>query len=719
MWGTPLTDQPERFSGELDARRRQNNVQRLRWTVGALYTALIAYLALTALFPSIPDHAPNGLRWFALPGSWPTLVVVLAFPLAILLLGRAAGRPILASAPLLILAAMAVSAAILGMASFWRCHGDQSPFFAPLSWTLALFVGNLEPTYAGDPTAENICGRADLPVSLELARLLAISTTLSTAVFAALSLFHSQLDRIAIWHAKNLTVIVGIDDDTLPMVTAIARRMGSSETLAVITGNAARPCVTEARQLGARIREIPLTDSQTLTDLRLWRKLDRLYLLSEDPVQNEKRLRAIDTALDGLGVHRPRLPLTVRIDDPWHAEVWRRSFLESRDPSVFTRDGAHRWVADAVGKYECTANKIARHLLRNNQSRPAPQAVVLVGVHRLTYALTSELAQMTREQMFYSDPLRTLPARVIVMAPDASGFLTDHHLRQERIAPGETSLIVEPCDTRPSVEAIMQIVGTDEERYAVVLTDPSLEQFGTRLANRCTRMLVYQATEASATLSDSSTVGRLFPFPISMAIDEHAPQDAWERAAQLIHEAYRANSKAKGWSISEEVDHDWATLGPVYKQQNRRQVTHTLALVESVGHSWNTLDHPPAPPLPENFHDMSRAEKLDVLGFKPNTVGMMIADEHQSWMDLFEDHHWKYSEVRNDQKRLHNRLRPWQELIDEDREVLRLRAEQFTNGENPPKTVELHRDRAENSLIDTLLTLRSLGYRSMPKDTCV
>lgn len=712
-----MAGQPNDLATAEQTRRKQANVQRLRKVLGGVYVGLISYMGLVALFPWILGHAPSGLRWFGAPGSLPTLVVVLAFPAAILLLGRTAGRPVRAGTPLLILAAMAVSAAILGLASFWRCHGGQSPILTPLSWTLALFLGTVESVYSPDIDPGTYCGTQQFPVALELARLLAIGTTLSTALLAALTLFRSQLDRIAIRRARDLTVVVGLDDDTLPLVTAVARRMAPSQTLVVITSDAKRSCVSEVRQLGARIRELPLTDTQGLTDLRLWKHLKRLYLLSEDPVQNEYRLRAIDTAMDALGADEARLPLTVRIDDPWHAEVWRRSFLESRDPSVTTGSGTLRWVADAVGKYESTANRVARHLVRRNPARPSPDTVLLVGVHRLTYALTSELAQMQREQTVYDDPDRTLPSRVIVMAPDAAGFLDDHQLRQQRIAPGAMALAVESVNAVPSVEAVMELVGDEQQRFAVVLTDPSFEQYGTRLASRCTKLLIYQATRATSTLSNSSTVGRLYPFPIAMAVDEDAPQDAWERAAQLIHERYRANNKAHGWPIAEDVDHDWSSLPAVYQQQNRRQVTHTLALVESVGHSWNTLDHPPAAPLPDSFPDMDRAEKFRILNFTPETVEKMIAAEHESWRNLFLNHGWRYSERRDDKAKLHNRLLSWPELLEQDRETLRELEMLRGKGLPSPEKVEFHQTRAENSLIDTLLTLRSLGYRSIPKDT--
>ncbi|KUI26049.1 hypothetical protein AU195_13775 [Mycobacterium sp. IS-1496] len=579
-----------------------------------------------------------------------------------------------------------------------------------------MFVGTVEPVYATGRA--DFCGQLPVPVALELARFFAIATTLSTAIFAALTLFRSQVDRIAIRRARALTVVVGLDEDTLPLVAAIARRMGANETLAIITSDSNRSCVSEARSLGARIREMPLTDSAALAHLRLWKRLTRLYLLSEDSAHNEERLQAIDHALDALGVDRPRLPLTVRIDNPWHAEVWRRSFLESNTASVSTENGARRWVADAVGKFEITAGRVARHLARVEPGAGAPaKGVLLVGLYPLTYALTSEMAQMHRERKVFDDPDRRLPSRVIVMSPGASGFLTDHQLRQERISPGEAALHVEASDVVPSVEKVGDTIGRDDREFAVVLTDPSLEIFATRLANRRPGLRIYQASTAATSLRPSSAIGSLFPFPVTFQFDNDAPQDAWERAAELIHEAYRANSRAMGWPIAPEVDYDWTTLGPFWKQQNRRQVTHTLALVESVGHTWNTLSHPPAPPLPARFAEMEREDKLRELGFEPETVRRMIAAEHDDWMKSFTSEGWKYAEIRDDKAKRHNRLLPWDQLMAQDEHTRRIIAQCKASGTVPPEGLRLHEHRAQDSLIDTLHTLRSLGYRSIPRAT--
>ncbi|PRC46077.1 hypothetical protein C6A85_91925, partial [Mycobacterium sp. ITM-2017-0098] len=194
---------------------------RLPSLLDACYVAALLYVCVLALYPSLSNAAPSWIRWFGAPGSHATIAVVLAFPLLHFALRRVTGKTALTGPPLIVIAAMAASALALGMSAYWRCYGDQAPVFAPLSWTLALFAGNVETTYG--PGGVGVCASMSMPVALEIGRLLAIATTLAAAMAAALALFRSQLDRVAIWRGQSLTVVVGIDDETVSMVRAIAR----------------------------------------------------------------------------------------------------------------------------------------------------------------------------------------------------------------------------------------------------------------------------------------------------------------------------------------------------------------------------------------------------------------------------------------------------------------------------------------------------------------
>ena len=668
--------------------------------VGCGLTA-IAYLCALAIRPDLRNGAPTWLRWFGQPGSSLTIWVLLAVSLGIFALSRLRPRRSVTQTPVLLLAAMAGLVVVLGMSAFWRCYDNQSQFFAPLAWTLQLFAGSVESRFG--PDGGRCAGQ--LPVALELARLLAIATTLTTALAAALTLFQSQLDRLAIWRARALSVVVDIDDETLSMVRAISRRLASDETLVVLTSNPDHPAVKIARGLGAKIRTAPLHEADALADLRLWRHVDRLYLLSPDAGFNEQRLRAANAAMDRFGDKRLRLPLTVRIDNPWQAEVWRRRFLESREPK---RQGAltdptqnRRWVADAVGRYEITAAKVVRHLLTGFEAVAninPPTTVLLCGLDPLTYALCSEFAQAHREQDLYQKPNMQVPSRVVILADGAASFVEDHHLRQRRMAAGHASLTVEALETQPTIETINDFIAScDPLRLVVILTDTSTETEGTRLATRFPDLTIYQASSTAALLADFSIVGRLYPFPINMELDDDAPQDVWERAAELIHEHYSAGRDRSEWTAR-----PWKCLDPFIKKSNRRALVNALWLVETEGnHTWNTLESSPAQALSSHFFKLTPPQQLEELGFDEETATRMIVREHEDWRRFYEAAGWKYGSQHSDERKVHDRLLPWDELVAMD---------------SPQHGDHLKvEDGAQRSLISTLVNLRNLGYRSMRK----
>jgi hypothetical protein len=125
-------------------------------------------------------------------------------------------------------------------------------------------------------------------------------------------------------------------------------------------------------------------------------------------------------------------------------------------------------------------------------------------------------------------------------------------------------------------------------------------------------------------------------------------------------------------------------------------VHNALWIVETLGnHTWNSLEQTgPTEPLPKDFANLSTMQQLQVLGFDEDTVDRMIKAEHEDWRRYYEDAGWKYDEHRDDSRRRHNRLLPWDDLVD--------RHPQFA-------------DDSRRSLLSTLVNLRSLGYRSVPK----
>src|SRR4051812_12717407 len=94
----------------------------------ASYVAALLYLCALAVNPAPIDDAQPWWRRFGEPGSHWTILVVLALPIAHFCLRRLAGKTTFSGQPLVVIAAMAASALVLGMSAYWQCNGNQAPF---------------------------------------------------------------------------------------------------------------------------------------------------------------------------------------------------------------------------------------------------------------------------------------------------------------------------------------------------------------------------------------------------------------------------------------------------------------------------------------------------------------------------------------------------------------------------------------------------------------
>ncbi|ORA61323.1 hypothetical protein [Mycobacteroides franklinii] len=662
------------------ARRRRPVVAR-RWTsivellLDTCFVTAIIFLCLKALKPGIFEGI-SWFSWFGTPGSGAlaTIAAVLALPTLGFGVRWLSGTTLFDGPPLVLLSAAAASAFALGMSAYWGCHGAHAPFFAPLTWTVALFAGEYQDPDGAGSSCQTV------PVALDFARLLAIGTTLGTALAAALTFLRAERDRLAVWRARALTAVVGLDDDAVPMVRAIARTMSPRESLVVLTGDSDTTAAHAVRDIGARVRVVNLDDPQALPRLHIWNRLDRLYLLSADPVQNLKRFNVINAEVGGQRSERVRLPVTVRIDNPWQAEVVRRRLLAHSD---------RRWAADAVGRFEATAAKLVRHMTLARPETDAPQTVVLCGLSPLTYAIASALSQSQRELELDPNDRIVLPARVVIFARGAQSFVDDHRMWQSMLTPANSALPVIAHNAEPSVDEITEYIRQDPPAHVVVFSDPAMETEGIRLTARFPDLRLYLASAVSTTFTDFSLAGSLLSFPINMELDQGAPHDAWERAAELIHEHY-----SRGKDRTRRATKPWVELDPFLKSSNRRQVLNALWIVETYGdHTWNSFESGPAEPLPPGFDALDPLRRLEILGFEEATVMRMIKAEHEDWYRFYRGAGWKYAAIRDDDHNSHDKLLPWSDME-----------------KHPGFVLD-----AQRSLASTLINLRCLGYRPVLK----
>lgn len=647
----------------------------VRWTMSVLAVLLIGYLAAVALQPAILDLLPSGVGWFGRPGSMATTAIVVGVLVAVCVMTfRSNASHRLVGVSFTVIAVLITMSAILGLSSYWNCHDENHPaVFTPLMLTAQLIKGSSSDYSLGG----HICP-SPTPVGLELARMAAVSAIFTGLGGVVVGVFRSQVDRLRANFADSVTAIVGVDDDTESMVSGVARTLDRRSTLVVIT-SANDDRVQRLRRMGARVVLVDFNTPATLVSLRLWRHLGRLYLMAPDPAINLLWLDLISRRLSEVANKR-RLPLIVRIDDPWLAEAWRAQQFGGSDT---------RWAADVVGKYEVTASRLLDGIVATGRTK----RVFVCGTSQLTLALCADLTRRALERDFYTPPGAVPLPSLTLVERDAEEYLKDHEFYRQQAGFASDGPSIDAVSEGPTIPTILRLIGdTDPTTSAVILVDTHTATTGTRLAARFPEMPVY-TSDLNTSIADDSiqVVGMLQSYSLVLDSREGQVQDAWERAARLIHERYVATIDPS-WPRGP-ASVPWIELDEFYRGSNRRQVRNALWMVEQIaGHTWNTWGSPPAQLSGRDMADSPPLEQLALMGFDRHSALAMAQAEHEDWCRYYRRNGWKYGTPRDDARKIHDKLVDWSTV------------------EGNPDLLNA----AVRSLAATLWSLRQLGYRSRP-----
>lgn len=656
-------------------RARKTSSPIWRWAVTGTGVLLILYLAVLDLRPSITDSLPPALRWFGRPGSMPTLGIVVAILVwASVLSFRSNSSHRVVGVSFTVIAALVPLTAILGLSSYWGCHDANHPaVFTPMMATASLVKGGTGDFSVGGRTCPS-----PTPVGLELARIAALTTIFTGLGGVVVGAFRSQVDRLRANLAESVTAIVGVDGDTQSMISGVARTLDRRGTLVLITG-ASDDRVQRARRQGARVVLVDFNTPDTLVSLRLWRNLSRLYLMAPDPAVNLMWLDLISRRLAEVA-HKQRLPLIVRMDDPWLAQAWRAQQFGGSDT---------RWAADVVGKYEVTAGRLLDSIIATGRTKH----VFVCGTSQLTLALCADLTQRALERDFYTPPDAVpLPALTLV-EKDSEEYLRDHEFYRQQAGFMSEGPTIDAVAEAPTVPTMLKLITDgDPAASAVIFVDAHAATTAARLAARFPEMPIY-ASDLNTSVNDDSiqVVGRLQSYSLVLDTQEGQVQDAWERAARLIHERY-VSTIDPSWTRGP-ASVPWADLNEFYRGSNRRQVRNALWMVEQIaGHTWNTWGSPPAQLSGSEMAELAPLEQLALMGFDHYSALSMAQAEHEDWCRYYRRNGWKYGTPRDDARKIHNKLVDWS-VVESDPDLL---------------------NAAVRSLAGTLWSLRQLGFRSRP-----
>jgi hypothetical protein len=393
--------------------------------------------------------------------------------------------------------------------------------------------------------------------------------------------------------------------------------------------------------------------------------------------------------MTSLKKRRRRLPLIVRIDDPWQAESWRARQFGSSD---------NRWAADAVGIYEVTATRLLDRIVDSDERGRAGR-LLICGTSPLTFALCGSLAQRRMERAFHNDP-KAHPLPTITLIDDIAGeYCADIDQHQRQAGRGSAYEWLEAANAHPSLQALAEIIDRDDglaaPTVAVIFTQDEKQDtiggvmLGTRLAMRFPRLPIFVLDSVANEVDQTASVmAQLHTYRLGMDMPHGQATDHFERTAMLIHERYAA-----GLVRVHPATAPWAQLQDFYKDAIRRQVQNALWMVEKIAEhtwdTWSTRDLQQATVVPAEADPF---ERLRHLGFDRAAVLAMVKAEHEDWVRYYLRSGWKYGPTRDDSRKIHPKLLPWSAVLD-DPDLLRS---------------------ATESLSATLESLRALGYRSHP-----
>ncbi|WP_229230967.1 RyR domain-containing protein [Sinomonas cyclohexanicum] len=607
---------------------RNQMVQIIRLAIaGAASGVFLAAVLLWTVIGFVPELAgglPEPLAEFGAPGAWWPLAVLIASIAVGLLTAKDLLPP---SVPLATVAvgACGSAAALMGVAGYWPCSGDQSPGWTALRRTFDIFGGTMETPFGqvrGCPSA--------MPLGLQASRILALSAIVILAAKAISLLFSSGVHAFRARQAKHLVLFAGLSDETLPVAKALRLSLTEKEQLILVSaGEDPQRLHAVAREIGALALALDVGDRASVQRFLGSRRpgcLRGVYLMYTD---NALNLRAMDhfLAASSFTDHTSEIPgrLVVRIDNSWHAEDWRRT-------AMTTSEG---WLLDAVSCHELAA----RHTVQRLQEENIDQ-VIVSGTSAFELAVLAELAFQHRVQATVRHSRAAVVPRATIAGPRGNEIAAHFAAQLERFGIRSHPFLEssgEPIEHLMARDAVALLQSGDGEGESTFLAarHPSW------------RILVWDETVRGVSarlVGGMSKVGPTFDPVPGQGVD------IWDWLGRIAHQRYLAIWRNGTPTVGDSVWGRWdEDLSAFTKESNIRSFVSVSRALGRMGRVWATrLGTAP-----------SSQEAIRLTDDEMTSLARM---EHDSWLRHHEEYGWSYAEERNDRLKRHPMMIPWEEL---------------------------------------------------------
>lgn len=653
----------------------------LRVTVGwaflALFLGMVTVWVAVGFSPELNNTLPEPAAALGRRSEfWPILVGVLsgcaaAWALApTFRLGGEPGGDAATSLSPLAVAIFGPSSLIMMFAAYWPCSGNETPFWSTVRNAIEAFQGQPSNPFgavAGCPAA--------FPQSL-LAGILFGKVTLVLVLGIGLTyVFRHSIDEFRARFAPHVVVFSGVSDDTVDILRWVGDSKNFSRRLRLLIMDAG-PELARAREVGRdlsksiKVSVIALDVSDVHSVNAFMRRRGRkgiqgLYIMSPDSAAN---LRAMGAFLDANDRHaatdrRSEIPgrIVVRVDNPWHAEDWRRQQMSSRP----------EWLFDAVSTVETSA----RHVVANVTAQSIPiDRVVISGSSPFELAVLSGLAFEHRVDEFltktshaaqrewdkehssrtpYHPYLKTTPRIVLVGAEGKR--VADHFMNQlQRFGMRSTSEIIEVCENENREQTMARLLAEGHHPALIVENSGANSPPGdsTFLAVRNPHWIIYSWDANGHGMTEKPLLGGLSVVGPTTKPVPGFGLDIWDRLGAIQHRAYLLNFCG---GIEEPDDETgkralWDDLSAFARESNIRSFA---AFTRAIGQ----LDRKRQLGTDLGLQGKESPAPLQ----DPAEIEELAIREHQSWFNHHREYGYKFGARKG---KRHPDMVEWSELDD-------------------------------------------------------
>ncbi|MEV7663519.1 hypothetical protein [Paenarthrobacter sp. NPDC089316] len=607
-------------------------VLRLATTFVVLCTAVAIDLTIAVygagwwhpIFDSLPPYFRPA------PGNH--VIAVLALLLSALALKLALPGP--ARHRRLWLVGSSVLTVIWGGTYFASTLGENS-VATWLVWTLGLFVGVV------DPGPQSV-----FPLSFQLARFCGLATLFTVAGSVVLTMARGRLDRFWLSRAKDVDVVVGLDQHAVDLAKALIRdrkndnpsrlRRWAAHGVVVVHSTQSHPAIEELRRHGCRIVVGDLTSNRFLRDLLLTRgrpTVHRLFALTPSETENTRIVIAAKALVElhsasQPGLHIPRL--IARYDDPRRARQWRLANL-----------GAAQCFVDAITQEELTARALVQRIWKERA-----EEVIILGDTALTSALLFELATERAfrhelaevESHHVSPPPKPFSVdRVLVCHPLAQHTVDEWTRNRAPASDLPTPLAVTAHGE--SWEQLLKSRPAQAPTAVVIVGEPTSD-----MRARATRLSIL-FPDCSIFVPEPGVVGlaedihapqphRLNGYGLTLLMGQHVPEDSWTTIARQTHEVYVASSPPSKAKARRHWDGD-EPLPLFFREDTLRQQRQLMTKIHEA-HQWGVKRSPANQGT--GWAQVSAGETGAPIG---DAVILWLAQaEHKRWCSMRLRHGW-------------------------------------------------------------------------------